>query len=281
LPDVTRVVVMLHGLNRNANTYFASAVSAQQAAGDAGQHSLLLAPQFLADEDIAANALPPDMLHWGWNDWSGGRPARGQVPASSFDAIDAILARLADRRIFPHLTQVVLAGHSAGGQVVQRYAVLGNGDAALRAIDVSMRYVVANPSSYLYFSADRPVPVSGACRALNRWKYGFDGDLPPYASASPALLERRYATRDVIYLLGGADTDPDLPVLDRSCAAEAQGDNHLDRGLAYFRTLQSRESEALAQHLYVVPGVAHDGRRMFASACGLAALFDKPGCAAP
>ena len=172
LPDVTRAVVMLHGLNRNANTYFASAVRAQQAAGDAGQHSLLLAPQFLADEDIAANSLPPDMLHWGWNDWSGGRSAHGPAPASSFDAIDAILARLADRRIFPHLAQVVLAGHSAGGQVVQRYAVVGNGDAALHAIGVSMRYVVANPSSYVYFSVDRPVPVLSRrmSHAVNRWE---------------------------------------------------------------------------------------------------------------
>jgi pimeloyl-ACP methyl ester carboxylesterase len=74
---------------------------------------------------------------------------------SSFDAIDSILARLADRSVFPNLAHIVLAGHSAGGQIVQRYAVVGTGTDKLTALGVRVRYVVANPSSYAYFSRER------------------------------------------------------------------------------------------------------------------------------
>jgi hypothetical protein len=285
-PAITRAVLVIHGLNRNADRYFADAQKAQAAAGAAGATALMLAPQFLANQDIAANHLSPEMLHWATNDWSAGKPAHGPIPASAFDALDAILARLANRAVFPKLTEVVVAGHSAGGQVVQRYAVAGRGEAALTAIGVHVRYVVANPSSYAYFTPDRPLPGGGfgrfagaaACPAFDQWKYGFAGGLPPYLQGTAANLEQRYAARDVVMLLGGADNDPQLKVLDKSCSGEAEGTDHLSRGLAYAAYLRARGHAAAP---FVIPGVGHDGGRMFGSACGLAALFDRPGCATP
>jgi pimeloyl-ACP methyl ester carboxylesterase len=92
---------------------------------------------------------------WTLRGWIGGGAAVGPAPIGSFEALDAMLAMLADRKRFPALTRVVVAGHSGGGQVVQRYAVVGEGPAALAAVGVDVRYVVANPSSYLYFDASR------------------------------------------------------------------------------------------------------------------------------
>ena len=97
---------------------------------------------------------------------AGARPP-GPAPISSFEVIDVILARLADRARFPDLRRVVVAGHSGGGQMVQRYAVVGHGEAALTAAGIAVRYVVANPSSYLYFSAERPRAERGL-RAVRR-----------------------------------------------------------------------------------------------------------------
>ena len=50
-----------------------------------------------------------------------------------------------------------LLGHSAGGQFTNRYAAGGAAEAMLAPTrpDLAFRYVVANPSSYLYFSAER------------------------------------------------------------------------------------------------------------------------------
>jgi hypothetical protein len=37
--------------------------------------------------------------------------------------LDEMLLALADRTVFPNLARVVVSGHSAGGQIVQRYAL--------------------------------------------------------------------------------------------------------------------------------------------------------------
>ena len=49
------------------------------------------------------------------------------------------------------------------------------------------------------------------------------------------------------------------------------------RGVAYMRYMQMRHPSDLNHRLREVPGVGHQGKAMFVSACGLAALFDRPG----
>jgi len=279
---IERAVLVFHGRLRDADVYWKSAQKALSAVPAQSPHTLLIVPQFLAERDLAPHGLTPDTLRWSLEGWEGGEAAVGPAAISSFDAIDAVLALLGDRRRFPNLAQVVIAGHSGGGQVVQRYAVVGQGEARLAKVGVKVRYVVANPSSYLYFSADRPLadgrfapPDVGVCPAFDQWKYGWN-DAPPYArQLSPAAYEDRYVKRDVVYLLGSLDVDPQHPALDKSCSGEAQGAYRLIRGHSYFTYLQHRHPD-LTQTLHEVDGVGHDGDRMLGSACGLAALFDDP-----
>lgn len=276
-PDVTRVVIIFHGLLRNAADYLEAGIKAREAAGAAGHAALVLAPQFLADFDIPAHHLPPNTLGWNYDRWAGGEPALTPSPVSGFAAIDALLAEIADRSRFPALKTVVMAGFSAGAQTLQRYAIAGNGDAKLVAEGIKVSYVVSDPSSYLYFTADRPTPQPN-CPRQNAWRYGFDNGVPAYVNAAPDALEARYAKRDVTYLLGMADTDPNHPVLDKTCAGEAQGPQRVARTLAYFEMMKARHPTGLNQRLIEVPGIAHEGQKMFNSACGLAVLFDAPGC---
>lgn len=277
LPGIQRVVIMVHGVDRDADVYFRVARTALDASGTADHATLLIAPQFLADVDVQTFQLPPTVLHWDPGNWASGQPAHGPAPLSSFDVFDAVLQRLADRALLPALTTVVVAGHSAGGQVVNRYSIVGRGEAALLARGIHVRYVVANPSSYLYLSAERPERVDpAACPNFDHWRFGLQ-DAPPYVG-NTAGLETPFAARDVVYLLGTADIDPHHPDLETSCAAEAEGAYRLVRGTNYFAYLKSRHPTAFAQRLAFVPGVAHQGGRMFNSACGLAALFDRPGC---
>lgn len=279
-PDLTRAVLVIHGRLRNADTYWKSTEAAAAAAGPAAAHTMMIVPQFLADVDIAANGLGPDMLHWSLEGWMGGEPARGPAPLSSFDALDAIVARLSDRARFPNLRDIVVAGHSGGAQVVQRYAVLNRTGAMLAQTGIALRYVVANPSSYAYFDAQRPVAgggfapyVAGGCPGFDDWKYGLR-NLPPYAPGVPAAgLEARYVSRRVTYLLGQEDTNPNHPALDKSCAAEAEGPYRLARGRSYMAYLRMRHPQGLNQALVEVPGVGHDGDAMLTSPGGLAALF--------
>ncbi len=267
---ITRALVIFHGLFRNAGGYYAQALETLRLGHATTDTTLVVAPQFLAEVDRTAHHLPADTLAWGTNGWSDGEPARAPAPISSFQAIDTLLQTLQDKHLFPALATIVLAGHSAGGQMVQRYAVVGQGGPGVR-------YVVANPSSYVWLTADRPGPTA-SCPGFNSWKYGLAGRLIPYITQSPATLEQRFAMRDVTYLLGTDDNDPALPVLDKSCAAEAQGTDHLSRGRAYFAALKAREGAALHQRLIEIQGVAHNEGRMFRSPCGLAALLGTSGC---
>jgi pimeloyl-ACP methyl ester carboxylesterase len=284
LPDMVRALIMVHGLARNGNRYFEVASQAAADAGGAGQGTFIVAPQLLLEADIDELTPPPRdvdrLLRWSRSgDWTAGLPAR-QLPAgaSSFDAVDAILARLADRKVFPSLKHVVLAGHSAGGQLVQRYAILGQAPARLGALGLSMRYVVANPSSYAYLSAQRPRSIDDDCRTtFDTWKYGLNA-LPPYAAGTPvAEFKRAYLMRDVVYLLGTNDDNPSDDNLDRTCEANAQGRNRLARGAAYFADLQ-QEHPGSAHRLQLVHGVSHSAKGMFTSPCGLAVLFDAARC---
>jgi len=283
-PTITRAIVIIHGLERAARNARTVAEVGRARSGLDPESVLLIEPRFLDDRDVAALHLPAETLRWSHAGWEGGEDAHEPAPISSFAALDAILGRLAERTIFPNLKTVVIAGHSGGGQLVQRYAVTGRGGGALAEAGIHVRYLAANPSSYVYFSPERPAAdgfaaFNGAsCPAFDHWKYGMTG-LPAYsAGADPAELEAAYIARDVVYLLGTGDDDPDHPMLDKTCMAEAEGPNRYARGLAYFRYLQWRHPTGLAHRLLQAPGVGHDSDGMFNSACGLTALYDLPGC---
>ncbi|WP_144110594.1 alpha/beta hydrolase [Paraburkholderia sp. BCC1886] len=282
---VKRAVIQLHGRLRNADAYFRLSQQACAAAGGDIGETLLIVPQFLATDDVVAHRLPPSTLHWDWTSWMGGGAAEGPAPLSSFAVLDAILAVLADRERFPALTDVVIAGHSGGGQVAQRYAVVARGEAPLLARGIAPRYVIANPSSYVYFDALRPdasgkfvAPDPACCPRFDHWKYGLV-DLPHYAYVdgqppSPVALEAAYVQRDVVLLLGGDDCDPQHPALDRSCAAMTQGEHRLGRGRAYARYMAMRHPHDFKHRTHEIAGVGHDANGIYSSAAGMAAVFD-------
>jgi pimeloyl-ACP methyl ester carboxylesterase len=284
-PQVTRAVIVIHGKLRNADVYFRTAQNARDAAHADPDATLLIAPQFLATLDTRVHDEPADLLRWTGDAWMGGEAARAPLPISSYEVLDAIVARLADRKLFPNLRLVVFAGHSGGGQVVQRYAVAGHNIAALTGEGIDVRYVVASPSTYAYFDAQRPnaqgvaAPFDAAqCPDFNQWKYGMDNRPPYLDNRTPAQLEAAYAARRIDYLVGGADDDPQQSALDKTCAAEAQGPQRVARAQAYYRYIQSRHPDGLKQSFHIVPGVGHDGSRMLTSVCALAAMFDTQGC---
>ncbi|WP_347902155.1 alpha/beta hydrolase [Pseudomonas purpurea] len=272
-PQILRVLIVIHGRLRNAESYRQSAETAAEHAGQSAT-TLVIAPQFLNEADVARHHLPDSVLRWQGNDWMAGAPSTGPNPLSSYAVLDKILERLSDRQQFPALKEIVIAGHSGGAQVVQRYALLEHDVPSLKTAGIALRFVVANPSSYAYFDAQRPTAFDVAtCPGFNDWKYGLE-KLPDYADGqTPQQLERAYIQRDVTYLLGRRDINPHHPALDRSCAAETQGAYRLIRGHNYFDYLQQRHPEGLNQRLIEVPGIGHDGNRMFTSPEGQKALF--------
>jgi len=272
LPQVTRALVIVHGRLRNAQTYLQSAEDAAAHAGQAA-NTLVIAPQFLNASDVKRNHLDNQVLRWKGNDWMAGAPSTAPGQISAYGALDQIIKHLGNRTLFPALKEIVVAGHSGGGQVVQRFALTGHDHPTLRTEGIRLRYVVANPSSYAYFTAQRPVQFDTAsCPGFNDWKYGLQ-HLPAYAKGQSAeQLEQAYVSRNITYLLGQQDTDPNHPALDKSCAAETQGAYRLIRGHNYFDYLKQRHPQ-LSHTLVEVPGVGHNGDGMFTSPEGQKVLF--------
>lgn len=272
LPQIQRALIIVHGRLRNAQTYLHSA---EQAASQAGQgaNTLVIAPQFLNESDVQRNHLDRQVLRWKGNDWMAGEASIGPGQVSSYGALDQIIKHLGNRTLFPALKEIVVAGHSGGGQVVQRFALIGHDHPTLQREGISLRFVVANPSSYAYFSPQRPVRFDAAgCPGFDHWKYGLQ-QLPDYARGQSAeQLEQAYVSRTITYLLGQQDTDPNHPALDKSCEAEAQGAYRLIRGHNYFDYLKQRHPQ-LSHRLVEVPGVGHNGDGMLTSPEGQKALF--------
>jgi hypothetical protein len=261
-------VIVVHGALRDSDRYLAGA---QHAARLACSDALIVAPQFLADVDRAAGDRAAgdraagdraagdradEALYWQVEGWKGGYPALGPSPLSSFGVMDSLLGRLAPEP-GPD-PAVVIVGNSAGGQFVNRYAAVGRGPDALAARGLRVRFVVANPSTYLYFSRERPVAVPGGA-PVNDWRYGFDR-APGYVDADPRRNLERYLARDVTIVLGALDHDAASLLLEVSPAAMAQGANRLDRGLRYdqhVRGLARAAGLPFRHRLVRLAGVGH------------------------
>jgi len=155
-PAVTRALIMVHGANRNADHYFETATAAGFLAG-ALENTIIVAPRFTAGRDTAiANEV---MWPEGRNSWRAGGMSPSSPTLSSFDFIDDIVRKLADKKIFPNLAKIVIAGHSAGGQLATRYEMANK---VHGTPGVSISYVVANPSSYAWPVVMRPLPTGDA-----------------------------------------------------------------------------------------------------------------------
>ncbi|MBO9353584.1 hypothetical protein GG851_06220 [Bordetella petrii] len=286
LDDIRRAIVVLHGDRRDARRYYQIIDALVQRDAARRADTLILALEFPTPIDAAYAGRPA----WRKASWANGAPsvrvAGRPAPASAFQVLDDVLRALADRQRLPALEQIVLAGHSSGAQLLQRYAVLNDQDGALRRNGLAPRYVIANAPSYLYLTNERPrrggtgfEPYErGICPTYNQYPYGPQ-NWPAYAGdPDPASLYVRYAARDVVYLLGSADNNPEDHGLDKRCGAEAQGATRLSRGLGYLRydrLLAGRGARPVALHheQQQVMGAGHDPAAMFGSLCGTRALL--------
>lgn len=268
--DATRAIVIVHGVLRDADYYYDTGVIAAAAAHRL-DNTLVVAPQFVEAKDLEGRDLPQSTLRWNGR-WPGGSDAESPAPISTYDVFDAMIARLSDQQRFPRLKDIVVMGHSAGGQIVQRYAIVGKAPQLDPGPHVPVRLIVSNPSSYLYFTDWRPLPPHN-CPDFDRWRYGLTG-APRYVTGTAAQLESRFVKRNVTYLIGEADTNPNEDDLDRSCGGEAQGPYRFARAKYFIAYVAKRHPEGTNQEYAFVPHVRHDNRGMFTSSCGIGVIFD-------
>lgn len=281
LANIEEVVFVVHGVQRDGNNYFDAAESVAEAIRLDQDRVLIVAPNFFNTSDSKNHRDLDGLPLWDKTAWMQGDAAVRGPPVSSFAAFDELLAYLSDKKRLPQLKRIVIAGHSGGAQFVDRYAALNHADEPIRALGIDLSYVIANPSSYLYTTPDRPSPGGfspysrAVCPDYDQYRYGMQ-DMVPYAgNPSGQQVFDTFAARHVTFLWGTNDVDPNHRALDKSCGAEAQGPTRYVRGHSYWtyeHGLKSGVGLAL-HHAFDVVGVGHDQARMFGSTCGVRLLF--------
>lgn len=254
---VQRVIFVVHGNDRSscsvASSVLAAANSAQRA------ETLVVAPRFSTPADAAND---PRMLTWTPSGWSRGDETVSSGPRiSSFAVLEQLMDRVGDR-------PTVVAGFSGGGQYVNRFAASTSRQ--------PIRFVVTNPSSYLYFTRERPgapADLAHGCPTWNNYRYGTDNLNPYMAAIGKEKLQSNYLSHHVTYLLGTADKDVQSGSMDKRCEANAQGPQRLARGRGYHDHILSLGADPEKHPLAYVERGNHNPLRMFNSRAGRIALF--------
>jgi pimeloyl-ACP methyl ester carboxylesterase len=294
--DVRRALVMVHGTNRNADHYFTTAAGAAFLAG-ALDDSVVISPRIASAAGNCRDTLAPDEVSWSCtgDSWRSGGAAASHPELTSFDFVDQILKKLANRSVFPNLRAIVVAGHSAGGQFVARYQMANR---VHDTLGVPVSYVVANPSSYAWPDATRPQPVGdaaldaakgawetekahtsfsygpfdeSACANYNRWPAGLENRSSGYtAKTSDEQLKKQLVARPTTFLFGQVDTLP-LGGFDASCPAMAQGATRRARGEAYVKYVN--ETLGARHAVQIVPECGHNDRCVYTTDAVLPVIF--------
>lgn len=286
LPNVERLLVMVHGATRNGDGYYATALASAVASGQL-MNTLIVAPSFRGnDGQSCKDPYEETELYWGCQLWNAGFRAQNGTE-TSFDAMDRIVAAALNKDKLPNLKEVLVVGHSGGGQYVQRYAAMNRMESRL---DVPMRYVAANPSSYVYLNdlrlrSDASCTVDGKCSGaftpywdranctgFNKYRYGLESLAGYAATVGAEPVRKQFPARNVTYLIGDLDNLQDTD-LDKGCAAQAQGPNRRERGVTYWSYMKTHYK---ANHkLVMVPRCGHNANCMFVSPAGVRTLFPK------
>jgi hypothetical protein len=303
-PAIGMVWIVIHGAGCNADDYFCSALAATHSQKEYSKDVLVVAPWFLEDAGHQTG-FDESFLVWDAQDsngiWRYGADSKNHK-ISSYTALDCLIETIQQQ--FGPSIDLVIAGHSSGGQMVHRWSFLTHS----WSFHNNMKAIVANPSSFLYLTPLRkvngewilPSAKNTTCLAYNTWEWGLGdgGDFAvPYrdqalanASAKSALV-RQFRRKRMVYLAGSLDVCNNTDAtntsshgkpchshgLETTCMDRLQGSNRLQRSTLHLESLQHVWTKPHAHELVLVDGVGHDHSFMFNSLEGTSAVFGTRG----
>lgn len=232
------VVIVLHGLNRDADNYRDNWVALSE------QHRLLiLTPEF-------SHAQFPGSETYNFGnmvDADGALRDRAQWSFWVIDRVfDAVRAMGGIER-----SGYVIFGHSAGAQFTHRALLFG-------ALQRAELVIAANAGAYIRL--DPSIAFIGGLK-----------DAPIDEAGERRALQQR-----AVIMLGDADNDPNHPNLPRGrFELDEQGPHRFARGQYFLTSAAARAATLgvkLAWRQVVVPGVAHDNAGMARTAAPLIAM---------
>ncbi|KAK7562923.1 WSC domain-containing protein [Phyllosticta citricarpa] len=292
-----RAVIVLHGLNRDPQTYISQMLVALNTLTVPGvnQDTIgIIAPYFANGDDKNTgyypwvnNASVSSAIVWKGSQWASGQYNQypSSVPTiSSYAVIDQIIQYYDNKAMFPNINQVsfsfrlsfsevtkywqiVVAGHSLGAQMNQRHAEVSTLSSSTPVV-----YWIGNPNSWGWLSTDRPLDYS-SCAVYDDWRDGFNAYPTQYNVAlvnTSSGIDRagvlaNYRKKNLAYARGLLDFGDDAS----NCAPGTTGANRNER----FFNFIARFPQPVKNHTIDYINCGHDSGCMFASAAGQARLF--------
>ena len=280
-------IVSLHGDGRNSYEHFNVITQLAEMAG-LEDSTILIAPTYPLQDDINQYNLGSDILYWPDIDWNAGNLSRDTQSnprpfrISSFSTMDTIYHRLAENN--PSLKKIILTGHSAGSQMVVRYAAGGRGQANLSNNNIELVYVPVNTPSYLYYDENRVLDEGvdvfdfgpTDCASANQYKYGLD-NLNQYMDETGVEgIINNFKTSNITYLIGQYDFGGQT----NTCARMVQGYSRLIRTHIYFSYIGYFYGDSVysTHRMAEIPNASHDFSTTLLTNCGLKSTLDKGDC---
>ena len=259
--DLTTALIMVHGLNRNADDYFQYLMSTLTSENRQTEVALI-APFFREDPRSGSSDL-----YWSGNGWREGQNSSDEARLSSFAVIDQLVDQLANRERFPVLEKVLIVGQSSGGLFTHSYAAATGMEQQHPHLQFSF---VVGESQYFYYPDARRVDESSntlftptSCTGHDIWPLGYRS-VPAYlANLDRQTVNQQFLDRDLIYLLGnGSGSDGSLNTTE--CRATLLGSSRYQRGENMLTYLNSAYP-AHNHRKVIAQGITHDGSRIYQS----------------
>ena len=215
-------------------------------------------------------------LVWQGDEWSAG--SNNQYPytstnTSAFTVLDTLVQYFDNTTLFPKMKQIVIVGHSMGGQMAQRYAVLST----IPQTHSPLVHWVGNPNSFAWLSTDRPLSTAN-CSIFDNYRAGYSEftEFPmTYGAGLVAqgrdVLLSNYNSKQIAY--GRATLDHGDESED--CSPYSTGEDRNERFFFYidaFPVSCEDPSGRGCDTVDLIP-VTHDNGQMFGSPAGRARLF--------
>ncbi|CAD6898851.1 unnamed protein product [Tilletia controversa] len=265
---VKRVILVQPGLPRDSWKYtnlFRNALvcaAANTTMGVKLEDVIIAGAAWLNEEDVTAGASRKDDVIFNKGQWAFGALSKGpgDLTVSSYSVLDALTEKYFDRKAYPALNQIYIAGHSLGGLMTQHYAMTRKPTRD----EPNINFWLGNPGSYVWPMDGRPAtPENSTCEdSYNTWRSDTLEDVES--------VKEQYFSRNVVYALGLEDFGNG----DDHCEAHYQGASHLERGQNYREALRSLPGGAPESHSFdLVPDTSHQDYKMISSPDALWHLF--------
>lgn len=282
--NIKRAVIVIHGLLRDPWNYENDTLNSLEYVTDPNinQDSVaVIAPYFTngADKGYSypwADKSTSNALVWKASEWSAG--ANNQYPhhssnTSSFFVLDTLIQYFDNKTLFPQMNEIVLVGHSMGGQMLQRYAAISP------QVDTNSPVTlwVGNPNSYAWLDSDRPLSTAN-CSIYDDYREGYSNfDAYPMTYGTSLVsqgvdaIQSNFQSKRIAYARGLLDHGDDST----NCAPYTTGKDRNERFFEFIKAFPPTCDDVTARDCDTVDliDVSHDNGQMFHSDAGLARLF--------